>query len=97
MDPHFIFDILSLLGIFAASWVGLALKSILSKVERNQLTAKAELIAKQTEIKEDLTEKHAENRKDLAIHSARDDEQFKSINKTLDRIESKLDHITSHG
>lgn len=93
MDPHLFFDILSLLGIFAASWVGLALKGVLSKMENNQAVVKADLLASQNEMKEDLTAKHSENRRDLAVHQARDEEQFRSISRTLDRVEATQTRI----
>lgn len=97
-DAHLFFDVLSLVGIFAASWVGLAIKGVLSEMKNNEAAVKAELIAKQTDIARDLTAKHAENRMDLATHTARDEEQFKAIAQRFDRqdvmlvrIESKID------
>lgn len=90
MDPHLFFDILSLVGIFAASWAGVAINGLLSDIKVTLATVKAELVANQTEIKEDLTEKHSENVKNLAVHQARDEEMFRTVNMTLSRIEAKV-------
>ena len=99
MDLHTIFDVLTILGLFSASWVGLAVKNILNKVETNQSKVKEELLARQVDFDRSITAKHVENRQDLAVHSARDEEQFKNINQRFDyqnvilaRIENKLDH-----
>jgi hypothetical protein len=104
MDSHLFFDIISLVGLFAASWVGLAIKNVLEKMRSAQADVKAELVQKQTDIARDLTAKHAENRMDLATHSARDEEQFKGIgqrfdfqNITLARIENKIDTAVRNG
>lgn len=91
MDPHWLFDVLSLVGIAGAAWVGLAIKAALGDVKDNQATVKAELTKSQTEMNLNMNMKHAENRQDIATHAARDEEQFKAINNTLDRIEDKID------
>ena len=88
--------VLSTLGIVAAAWVGLLIKNVLNEMRNSQATVKAELIEKQVEIKEELTARHAETSEELATHSARDEEQFRAINKTLDRIEVKLDRNNGH-
>jgi hypothetical protein len=91
LDPHWLFDILSLLFTFGAGIAGLAIKAALSDVKENQATVKAELVKSQTEMNLNMNMKHAENRQDIATHAARDEEQFKAINNTLDRIEDKID------
>ena len=99
MDPHALFDILSAFGLLAGAWVGLAIKNVLGKMENTQASVKADLVQRQTDMARDLTAKHAENRQDIAVHSARDEEQFKTINDTLRlqnvalaRIEKKIDN-----
>ena len=99
MDPaalHTFFDVIAFIGVVGSAWAGLLIKNVLYEMKNTQATVKAELIESQTEIKEDLTAKHSENRQDLAEHLARDEEQFRAINKTLDRIEAKVDRNNGH-
>ena len=48
----------------------------------------------QSEVKADLTERITQTSKDVAVHAARDEEKFISIDDKLDRIDSKLDQVT---
>jgi len=74
-------------------------------IKNNQATVKEELIEKQTEIKDELVEsqntmredmdrKHAENSRNIAVHSAADDVKFGSISQALTRIDNKLDKLS---
>ena len=53
-----------------------------------------ELIQGQNDLRADLDSKHAENKKDLAEHTAQDTEKFTGIGRTLTRIDTKLDQLT---
>jgi hypothetical protein len=101
---HAFYDIVSLLGIVAAAWVGLLIKNALGDMKNAQAEVKADLIAKQTEIrnqliakqgeiKDDLTEKHSENRQDLAVHQAKDEQMFLAVNRILDGQNAQLTRI----
>jgi len=92
---HLIIDIVTPVFLLLAAWVGLLIKNSLANVTTEQMRVKEELVASQTEMKEDLTAKHAENRQDLAAHTARDEEQFKNLNKTLDRIELMINKVAN--
>ena len=62
------------------------LLGLLSRNELTVLKAKAELLAKQNELKDDFQSKHAENAQALAVHLAEDTIQFRTINQKLDRL-----------
>lgn len=96
-EAHTVVEIVS--GI-----ISLAGFVILLMIKNNQATVKEELVEKQTELKDELIEsqnqmrhdmdqKHAENKQGLAVHIAADDQQFKNITSTLNRMDYKLDKI----
>jgi hypothetical protein len=74
-------------------WISLKIKDAVADVRDEQSRVKAELIGNQHKLSEDFNTKHAENKQNLAVHVARDEEQFKAIGETLDRIESKVDEV----
>ena len=109
VDSHFIFDIIS--SAVTVGWivVGLLIKASLGDIRLSQQQDKEDLIANQTAMKDELTEKHgeliraqysmkeemnakhAENKQQIAVHTADDAGEFQSIKGTLERIEKKQD------
>jgi hypothetical protein len=96
-----VFHMAIALGTLAVAWVGLAIKAALGKIALTQAQDKAELVEHQTQIKEDLNRKHAENSQNLAVHTAEDRAIFAGFSATqtrtdakLDRIETKLDQLS---
>jgi len=100
---HPVMDVVSVLYIVVAAWFGMQVKNVLLKVSNEQKDAKADLIANQTAIKEELTAHNAKTRGDLQAHLAEDHVQFESIRDgqkvlkedlvdRLERIEHKIDN-----
>jgi hypothetical protein len=89
-DSHLVFEIISAgvsVGFFV---VGLLIKQSLSDIKLAQADDKAELLAHQVQVKDALTRDQWENKQALAVHVARDEEQFEGIGRTLRRIDGKL-------
>jgi len=53
-----------------------------------------DLLRGQNELQREFSEKHQENKRGLAVHVNDDMRQFEHVEKTLSRIESKLDKIS---
>jgi hypothetical protein len=79
------------LMLLAGGWIGLKIKDAVSGVREEQSKVKAELIASQTEMRTDMDAKHAENQANIRSHEASDEQQFKYINGSLERIENKIE------
>lgn len=62
-------------------------------IKNDQLSTKNELSQKQSEMKEDMDAKHAENKQAIAVHQAEDVQKFDAISRTLTRIDGKLDRL----
>lgn len=88
-----IFHIVVAAGAIAAAWMGLLIRNALQKIALTQAANKAEMLAEQVAVKEDLQQKHAENRQQLAIHMAEDVIQFRGLTDTGVRMEAKLDKL----
>lgn len=91
-------------GALAAAWVGQQIKVKLGEIRLEQSESKAELLAQQNEVKEDLNKKHQENTQAIAVHNASDELKFDAIKQnqsemrdTLRGIDAKLDSITRNG
>jgi hypothetical protein len=80
-------------GALAAAWVATQIKVKLGELKLGQAESKAELLAQQNEVKDDLNEKHRENTQAIAVHQASDEQKFDAFGKALTRIENKLDRI----
>lgn len=80
-------------GALGAAWVGMLIKSSLQKIALTQAEDKAELVAHQTEIREDLHAKHAENSQAIAVHTAEDRALHAGYVLANDRMEKKLDRL----
>jgi len=52
-----------------------------------------ELLGANYVIKQDFDAKHAENRRNIDVHTAQDNEKFEGISRALARIDAKLDRI----
>lgn len=63
------------------------------QIKSAQTANKMEISEKLYEVKMDLATKHAENQRQIAVHSADDSRRFESIDQKLDRIDRKLDTI----
>jgi hypothetical protein len=95
MDPEYIHIGLTAVGVLitvAVAFIGLQTKLAVSTMRDEQSKVKEELVASQNEMRNDMDAKHAENRQAIAVHTASDDRLFDSINKSLDRIEKKVDY-----
>jgi hypothetical protein len=86
---HFVFDVVSAGAIVAASYFGMMIREKLGTIRESQLELRATLIAHQTQVKEDLTAANAKIASDLAVHTARDEEQIEAVNGKLDDIASQ--------
>lgn len=73
------------------SWIGLKIKDAVSDVRMEQMESKEKLTAAQNEMRIDMNDKHAENKREIAVHVGEDAQQFKHISETLVRIETKVD------
>ena len=94
LDPQAlrgVFDVITFIGVVGGAWAGLLIKNALFEMKNDQANVRADLVQSQTEIKEQLTERHTEVVRELSMHMVRDEEQFKVINHSLSRIETKLD------
>lgn len=94
---HTILEIGTPLLLAFLSYVGLFITNQLKDIKLEQKDAKAELVLHQTEIKEELNRKHAENTQSIAVHQAEDLQKFEAISRTLTRIDGKLDRIEMNG
>jgi hypothetical protein len=90
---HLVIDIATPVILVGVSWVGLLIRASLAKIELTQAETKADLLSQQISVKEDLQQKHAENRQQLAIHMAEDVIQFAGLTNTGVRMEAKLDKL----
>lgn len=54
---------------------------------------KIEITEKMSEMQRDIDAKHSENREDINVHIAEDNQKFESISRTLGRIDMKLDRM----
>lgn len=91
---HEAFIIATPIVLVAVSWVGLLIKGKLAEIQLEQGDAKAELVKNQTDIARDLQDKHQENTKAIAVHTAEDKAIFDGISRTLQRIDGKLDKLS---
>jgi hypothetical protein len=57
-DFHFIFDIVSGAAVVAGSYFGLVIKNVLSAIRLEQANAKAELLAHQNKVKDEVADQH---------------------------------------
>lgn len=62
----------------------------LQKVTAEQVRVKEELVHNQNQIREDMDDKHAENKQSIAVHQGEDRVQFAFMNEALKRIEGKM-------
>jgi len=76
------------------AWIGMQIKAAVSEVALEQARVKEELVGKQNEMREDMDAKHAQNAADIKAHSAEDFQQFASLNRTLQRIDTRADEQT---
>ncbi len=60
-------------------------------VRNEQHRVKEELVGAQNQMRQDMDLKHSENKKEIYSHAASDEQQFKYINQSLDRIEKKVE------
>lgn len=87
MDTSFrLFDLISIAVTVGVFVIGLMIRSSISD-------SKAELLARQVETKEALTEKYSETHTQLEVHIAKDEQLFKSSDKAMARVEGKLDQL----
>ena len=93
VDPHFVFDVVAGIATVGSTIVGLLIKNALSQIAITQERDKAELLAKQIEVKDELNDKHQENREQFKAHEAMDLEKFTGIGRTLDRIDRSLEQL----
>jgi hypothetical protein len=89
-----IFHLVIAVGAVGAAWVATLIRVQLGKIALTQADNKAELVAHQTEIKDELNQKHAENTQNIAVHTAEDNQRFDAISRTLQRIDGKLDQLS---
>jgi hypothetical protein len=96
---------IELVVMLGGGWLGLRIQTAvaevrteIAEVRTEQAQVKADLIERQTQMRLDLDEKHAENKdviarneKTVAVHIAADEQQFKTIASSLERIERKID------
>ena len=100
---HIIIDVVTPIFILASVYVGLMIRVSLGEIRLTQEASKAELLAHQNEVKDDLTRHNAELkadgaelRQEIAVHVARDEEKFDAISRTLTRMDGKLDKLNGH-
>jgi len=91
LSPEVLVHGVELLGVAAVAWIGLKIQNAVAGVRQEQGRVKEELVANQNEMRSDMDEKHAENKQAIAVHTASDEQQFKSIGDSLVRIERKVD------
>lgn len=101
MNPEIIHIVIGLitLGVTAlVAYIGLQIKASQAESKADQAELKADLVDSQNKMRLDMDAKHSENRATnfknemaIAVHSASDEEQFKSIGQSLERIERKVD------
>lgn len=73
-------------------FVALKIKEAVAEVRAEQAGVKEELLEKQNEMRMDMDEKHAENKRTITAHIASDDQQFRYIGESLNRIETKVEN-----
>jgi hypothetical protein len=83
-----IFSVISSLGVLGCFVVGLMIRNALSEIRINQEKDKGEM-------RLDFQNKHSENQRGLAVHVAEDSKQFEGIGRTLNRMEGKIDTLTT--
>ena len=69
------------------------IKIALADIKTEQSDAKAELIKNQTELKQELSSKHAENTQAIAVHAKEDEGHFREIAASLQRGEEAFRRI----
>ena len=100
--PELIFHAGETVALLLVGWVGQKINSAVSAakddlkeavagVKAEQSRAKEELKDGQNEMRRDIDDKHGKNERAIAVHSAADEQQFKSIGESLGRIERKVD------
>jgi 3-keto-L-gulonate-6-phosphate decarboxylase len=77
--------------LLAGGYIGLTIKNAVADVREEQFKVKAELIERQHALQRDFDDKHAQNEKTIATHTASDEQQFRSIGQSLERIERKVE------
>ena len=80
---HLIIDVITPIAGVAITWVGLLIRNSI-------LNNKLEVEAKSAEVKAELIAHNNQIKSDLRAHMASDEQQFGSIQKSLDRIENKV-------
>jgi len=85
--------VLTLIVSGVVAYVMMALKAGQSKTHVMQLEAKAELLATQTQAKEQVMGHIVEIKQAFAVHVAQDELVQKTTVLALDRIEKKLDRV----
>ena len=103
-DTHKILD--WVLALASLGWlvVGLKIAVVMGKIKQTQLEMritqlqdKADLVLKQTEIKEALTLAHSIAATKLDVHVAEDLQKFDAISHALTKIDTKLDNLAVIG
>jgi hypothetical protein len=94
---HLLLEILTPIFLGLAAWSGLLIRASLGEVRLEQKDAAAKLLEGQVVAKEEMNQKHAENKEAITAHVAEDRVQFKFIeqqnaqqNTTLERIEGLI-------
>lgn len=104
LTPEVMFHAAQTLVLLAFGYVGLLIKDAVASVRVEQAQVKADLVAAQTRMQQDMDTKHSENRQGLAVHKAEDVLQFSDVRQRqtelkemLQRIETKIDRRNAGG
>jgi hypothetical protein len=88
---HQVFEIISGIAIFVASWIGYLINTKLFAIREAQLKKEVADVSATAAMKADLLAHNDKIATDLRVHEERDRGEFVSLHDSLARIEKRLE------